>query len=519
MDQKNVPGADAAIQLSGSDLRLTDLHLIAEDTTCTVALSTEAREAVKLSRNYVEDLLDGKDQIYGVTTGFGRLAEVVIPPEQREALQTNLIRSHSAGVGKPLSRAETRAVMALRANSLSRGHSGIRLEVVERLLAYLNRGIHPEVPEGGSVGASGDLAPLAHVALTLLGEGSVEVDGQIRLTEEVLKADGIQPLRLREKEGLALINGTQVTTGVGALAFVRALNALEAAEVAGAMTLEGLKGTPDPYRAEAQAVRPHRGQAITAEKLRSLLWDSEIRESHRHGDPRIQDAYCIRCIPQVHGAAREVFGYVHRILETEINSTTDNPLILPEAEAVISAGNFHAQVVSQALDFAAIATADLAAISERRIERLLNPDLSGHPPFLSQRPGLESGLMIAQVAAVDLLAEMRVLAHPASVDSVPTSANQEDHVSMGLAAARKFRRSVECLEYVLGIEFLCAAQAVDNLAPLKPGRGVAEALKEFRRSVPPLDGDRVLSQDMEVSAALVRSGRLCPSGSSHPLGG
>jgi histidine ammonia-lyase len=454
----------------------------------------------------VEELLGGEDQIYGVTTGFGRLADVVIPPSERENLQTNLIRSHAAGVGKSLGQEEVRAIMALRANALSRGHSGCRIDVVRRLVEFLNRGIHPVVPEAGSVGASGDLAPLAHIALALIGEGEVEFLGVIRPTADVLAELGIPRLTLQEKEGLALINGTQATTGLGSLAFVRAKGALETAEVAGAMTLEGLKGTPEAFREEAQAVRPHEGQAVTASRLRALLEDSEIRESHRYGDPRVQDAYCLRCMPQVHGATRQVLGYVGGILETEANSTTDNPLILPDAEAVISAGNFHAQVVAQALDFLCIGLADLAAISERRTERLLNPDLSGHPPFLTPNPGLESGFMIAQVAAVDLLAEMRVLAHPASIDSVPTSANQEDHVSMGMAAARKLRRSVECLEYILGIELLCGAQALEDLKPLRPGRGVKAAYDIIRQEIPPLTGDRVLSKDMESVARMVRSG-------------
>jgi histidine ammonia-lyase len=344
--------------------------------------------------------------------------------------------------------------------------------------------------------------------LTLLGEGEVEQEGEVRPTKEVLGHEGLTPLRLREKEGLALINGTQATTGSGTLSFLRARTALETAEVAGAITLEGLRGTPDAFRPEAQAVRPHPGQAATAARLTTLLKGSEIRESHRHGDPRVQDAYCLRCMPQVHGAAREVLGYVRRILETEVNSTTDNPLVLPEAGAVISAGNFHAQVVAQALDFLCIALADLGAISERRTERLLNPDLSGHAPFLTREPGLQSGFMIAQVTAVDLLAEMRVLAHPVSVDSVPTSANQEDHVSMGMAAARKLRRSVECLEYILGIELLCAAQAVEDLQPLRPGAGVERAMTLIRKLIPPLTQDRMLAPDMEAAARLVKQGVL-----------
>ncbi len=497
---------DGVLVLTGSDLTLEELERASAETGLRLDLSREARDGVRRSRDFVEELLRGSDQIYGVTTGFGRLAEVVIPPDRRTDLQRNLVRSHSAGVGTPLSRQEVRAVMILRANALARGHSGCRLEVVERLLDLLNRGIHPVVPEAGSVGASGDLAPLAHIALALLGEGEVERDGRLCSAAEALKGAGLAPLELREKEGLALINGTQATTGLGALSFLRARRALETAEVAGAMSLEGVKGTPDAFRPEAQEVRPHRGQGTSAARLRTLLRESEIRESHRYGDPRVQDAYSIRCMPQVHGAAREVLGYVGGVLQTEANSTTDNPLVLPDAEIVVSAGNFHAQVVAQALDFLAMAVADLAAISERRIERLLNPDLSGHPPFLTRDPGIQSGFMIAQVTAVDLLGEMRVLAHPASVDSVTTSANQEDHISMGMAAARKLRRSVECLEYVLGIELMCGGQALEDLKPLKPGLGVEEALGALRERIPPLTRDRVLAPDMEEAARMVREG-------------
>ncbi len=502
-------GGKETLLLTGSDLTLEDVGTVARcaGKTC-VGLAPEALEAMGRSRAFVEELLQGNEQIYGVTTGFGRLAEVVIPPEEREALQRNLIRSHSAGVGKALSREETRTVMLLRANALARGHSGIRPGVVERILEYLNRGIHPMVPEAGSVGASGDLAPLAHIALTLIGEGEAEFEGQVLPTARILESQGLDPVSLKEKEGLALINGTQATTGLGILSFLRASGALETAEVAGAMTLEGLKGTPEAFRAEAQAVRPHPGQGESARRLRALLADSEIRESHRFNDPRVQDSYSLRCIPQVHGAAREALTYAGRILTTEANATTDNPLVLPEHRLVVSAGNFHAQVVAQALDLLAIALADLASISERRIERLLNPDLSGLNPFLTPHPGLESGFMIAQVTATDLLAEMRVLAHPASVDSVTTSANQEDHISMGMAATRKLRRSVECLEYILAIEILCGAQALEYLRPLTAGRGVEEARARVREEIPPLDGDRVLSGDIEKVAAMVREGRF-----------
>jgi histidine ammonia-lyase len=385
--------------------------------------------------------------------------------------------------------------------------------LVERLLALLNAGIHPRVPEFGSVGASGDLAPLAHVALALLGEGPAEQGGVESPVGGLMAGAGIEVLALGSKEGLALINGTQATTGIGVLSLLAAERALEAAEVAGAMSLDALLGTPEPFREEIQNARPHPGQKRSAARLRGLLAGSEIRESHREGDPRMQDAYSLRCMPQVHGAAREALGYVRRILETEANSATDNPLVFPEAGVVVSGGNFHAQIVSQALDLLVIAVADLAAISERRVERLLNPDLSmGLPAFLASRPGLESGFMIAQVTAVDLLAEMRILSHPASVDSVTTSANQEDHVSMGLAAARKASRAVDCLERVLAIELMCAAQGIDYRRPLRSSGAVEEAHARIRLDVSKLDGDRMLGPDLETLTELIRSGELAALG-------
>lgn len=487
---------------------------VARDRSASVRLSGTARERVERARAYVEALLEAGERIYGVTTGFGRLAEEVISPGQRTALQRNLVRSHAAGVGASLEASQVRALLLLRANALARGHSGCRVEVVDRLLEFLNRGIHPVVPEAGSVGASGDLAPLAHVALALIGEGRAEVDGQIRPVDEVLEGAGLEPLELRAKEGLALINGTQATTGLGILALLGAEVAMETAEVAGAMSLEGLKGTPEAFHPEVHRLRPHPGQETSAARLRTLLTDSEIRESHRHGDPRIQDAYSIRCMPQVHGAAREALGYVRSVLEREANSVTDNPIILPDAEdsegsgtgSVVSAGNFHAQIVSQALDFLVIGLADLAAISERRTERLLNPDLSGLPAFLTPEPGIRSGLMIAQVTAADLLAELRVLAHPVSVDSVPTSANQEDHISMGMAAARKATRAVTCVEYVLAVELVAGAQALEFLKPLRPGAGVERAYERLRERVAALDEDRPLASDLEAARELVRDG-------------
>ncbi len=496
------------VEIDGRSLTLEQVGRVARMEVDRVELARLARDGVQAGRDFVESLLERGEVIYGVSTGFGRLAEVVIPEDKRGALQRNLVRSHASGMGTPLPPPVVRAIVLLRANALARGNSGCRPKVVEALLDLLNAGIHPRVPAMGSVGASGDLAPLAHVALALIGEGEVEMGGTVMEAGRALKAAGLAPVELAEKEGLALINGTQATTGMGILTLLRAEQALETAEVAGACSLEGLRGTPEAFRPEVQEARPHPGQRISAERLREHMADSEIRESHRDDDPRVQDAYCLRCMPQVHGAARETLTHVRRILEVEANATTDNPLIFPEAGAVVSAGNFHAQVVAQALDFLCIALADVAAISERRLERLLNPDLSGLPAFLAEEPGLDSGFMIAQVAVVDILAEMRVLAHPASVDSVPTSANQEDHVSMGMAASRKAARSVELLEYVLGAELMAGAQAVEYHRPLRAATSVERAVSAIRRIVPRLVHDRPLSGDLERMKELVESGEI-----------
>ena len=499
--------------LDGRSLSLEDVRRVALGPETKVGLSKEAAARMADSRGFIERLVSSGEPVYGVTTGFGRLADVTIPPEHRTTLQHNLVRSHASGMGEPMDREVVRALILLRANALARGHSGCRVVLVERLLGLLNAGIHPRVPEFGSVGASGDLAPLAHVALALLGEGPAEKGGTEYPVADLLAEAGIEPVTLGSKEGLALINGTQATTGLGVLALLAAERAVETAEVAGAMSLDALLGTPEPFREEIQDARPHAGQARSAARLRALLAGSQIRESHRDGDPRVQDAYSLRCMPQVHGAAREALAYVRGILEIEANSATDNPLVFPEAGVVVSGGNFHAQIVSQALDLLAIVAADLASISERRVERLLNPDLSmGLPAFLTSRAGLESGFMIAQVTAVDLLAEMRILSHPASVDSVTTSANQEDHVSMGLTAARKVRRSVACLERVLATELMCAAQGIDFRRPLRSSEAIEAAHARIRLDVPKLDGDRVLGPDLDALTDLIRSGELAEFG-------
>ena len=506
------------IPVDGRSLTLEEVERVAraEPGTLRISLDEDASRRMRASHAVIERLVGSGELVYGMTTGFGRLADVVIAPGDRRALQQNLVRSHASGVGEPLPRACVRAIMLLRANALARGHSGCRVELVERLLEMLDRGIHPTVPAFGSVGASGDLAPLAHVALGLLGEGRGEAGGAERPMEELLAESGLAPARLGPKEGLALINGTQATTGLGLLALLAAERALETAEASGAMSVEALLGTPTAFRSEIQAARPHAGQAVSAARLRALIAGSEIRESHRAGDPRVQDAYSLRCVPQVHGAARSALGYVRGILEVEVNSATDNPLVFPDAErgaddpgTVLSGGNFHAQIVAQALDLMVIALVDVASMCERRIERLINPDLSlGLPAFLARRPGLESGFMAVQVVVADLLSEMRVLAHPASVDSVPTSASQEDHVSMGLAAARKARRSVSCLERILAAELACAAQGIDYRRPLRSGAGVEEAHALVRARVAALEGDRSLTADLEALTGLVRSGAV-----------
>jgi histidine ammonia-lyase len=498
------------VQIDGNTLSLADVEHVALGDGVQVGIAEEAGARIRRSRAVVEEAVRSGRVVYGVTTGFGRLAETVVPPDRLEELQLNLIRSHACGVGAPLPRDETRAITLLRANVLAKGFSGVRPDVVQRLVDLLNRGVHPVIPEQGSVGASGDLAPLSHLALVLVGEGEAEHEGDVLPGGEALRRAGLEPLRLQAKEGLALNNGTQVMTGIGALVLRRAERAVDTADVAGAMSLEGLRGTPDAFHPAIQRARPHPGQAASAERLRALLEGSEIRESHRYDDPRVQDAYALRCMPQVHGAARNALAYVAQVLETEANSATDNPLIFPDEGAggmVMSGGNFHGQPVAQVLDLLAMALTDLASISERRIERLVNPDLSGDlPAFLTRDPGVCSGFMIAQITAAALVSENKVLSHPASVDSIPTGANKEDHVSMGAHAAVKARRVLRNTEIVLAVELLCAAQALEFRRPLRPGHGVERAYQAVRERIGELSADRALAPDIEAAAALVRAG-------------
>lgn len=494
------------IEINGRSLRLEDVEAVARSGV-PVGLDREARGRVERARALVDRIVAEHRVVYGITTGFGALAEVVIPPERIRDLQVNLIRSHAAGVGDPFSVQEARAITLLRANVLALGHSGVRPVVIERLLDLLNHSITPVIPSRGSVGASGDLAPLSHLALVLMGEGEAWVDGERLGGAEALARHALEPLVLEAKEGLALNNGTQAHTAVGILALLAAERAVDTIDVAGALSLEALRGTPDAFAPQIQQVRPHPGQAHSAERLRSLLADSGIRDSHRENDPRVQDAYSLRCMPQVHGAARNGLAYVRSVLEIEANSATDNPLIFPDDDLVISGGNFHGQPVAQVLDLVAMICADLASISERRIARMIDPALSaGLPAFLVRDVGVNSGLMMVQIVAAALVNEVRLRAAPASTDSVPTDNNKEDHVSMGVAAALKAREAVHLLETVLALELLTAAQGLEFLKPLRPGKRVEQAYDLVRSVVEPLEQDRVLSGDIAAVERLVREG-------------
>lgn len=493
------------LHLDGSPLTLDDLHAVAYDHS-PVALASSARERMAASRSVIERILIEHAPVYGVNTGFGKLSDVQIPDEDLARLQLNLVRSHACGVGELLSAPEVRAMMLLRANVLAKGASGARPKVAELLIKMLNRSVHPAIPSRGSVGASGDLAPLAHLALVVIGEGFALPD---LLGADAMRAAGLDPIVLQAKEGLALLNGTQAIGAVGGLALRRARRLAELADVAGAMTLEALRDTPSAFDARIQELRPHPGQIAAATHLRELLADSEIVESHRVGDTRVQDAYAIRCMPQVHGAVRGALAHAEDVLRIETGSGTDNPLVFADEGEVISGGNFHGAPLGYALDYAAIAITDLASISERRIERLVNPDLSeGLPAFLTSDAGTSSGFMMAQVTAAALLCECRILAHPASIDNVPTSAGKEDHVSMGMTAALKFRDLVELAERVLAIEFLAAAEGLRYREPMQPGRRLIPYVQLVREIAPPVTEDRALGYDIERIASAIRDGKF-----------
>jgi len=474
-----------------------------------VQLSDTTRQLVQKSRRVVEEIVRTHQVVYGINTGFGRLADVHIPDDELKQLQLNLVRSHAVGVGDPLSIPETRAMMLLRLNVLAQGYSGARVEILEFLVEMLNHGIHPVVPSQGSVGASGDLAPLAHLALAVVGEGECWDGNERKPSLDVLTKHGLKPMTLEPKEGLALLNGTQAIGSVGCLALVRALRCVHVADVIGAMTLEALTGTPTAFDPRIHEARRHPGQIASALHLTKLLEDSEIRESHRENDTRVQDAYCLRCMPQVHGAARTALQHIREIMEAETGAATDNPLVFSDNGDVISGGNFHGAPLAYALDYAAIVLTDLLSISERRMDRLVNPDANeGLPPFLSAHPGTGSGFMMPHVTVAALLNDCKVLSHPASVDSVPTSGGKEDHVSMGMTSALKFRKIVENVERGLAIELLAAAEGLEYRRPLKAGVHVAKAHDTLRSIAEPMGRDRYIAPDIERVATAIREAKF-----------
>lgn len=498
----------SSITLDGETLTVQQVAEIAADPRITVSIGEHAVGRMNASRAVVDEWVERGAVIYGITTGFGEFANVTIGRENLETLQENLIRSHAVGAGDPIAPEVMRAMMVLRVNALVKGYSGVRVETVEMLLAMLNRNLIPAAPTQGSVGSSGDLVQLAHLVLAAMGEGRVWRDGTIVPSGPELESSGIAPLRLHAKEGLALINGTQMMAAFGCLALDAAQRLARTADVIAALSIEALKGTDRAFDDRLHAVRPHPGQRLVAANMRKLLTGSEIRESHRYNDDRVQDAYSLRCIPQIHGASRDAIDYVARVLAIEINSATDNPLIFVEGSEPIEGGNFHGQPLALALDFLAIAAAELANVSERRTERLVNGALSRLPRFLTTNGGLNSGYMIAQYTAASIVSENKVLAHPASVDSIPTSANQEDHNSMGSIAAQKALKVVRNLASVLGVEYLCAVQGMDFHAPLRGGAGTAPAHALLRRYLPHLEADRVIYDDLQIATGLIERGEL-----------
>ena len=496
------------MELNGEQISLRELAAVALGGEA-VHVSSLARPRILASRKLIEQIVARDVVVYGVNTGFGKLSDVRIPHAELRQLQLNLVRSHACGIGQPLSEAEVRAMMVLRANVLALGLSGIRYEAIELLCELLNRRVCPVVPEKGSVGASGDLAPLAHLALTLIGEGEAFFEAQRMSGAEALRRAQLTPLQLEAKEGLALLNGTQGMHAVGGLALLRAQRVACVADVAGAMSLEALKGTPAAFDLRLHDARPHPGQKAVAEHLLSLMEGSEIRQSHLKGDPRVQDAYSLRCMPQVHGAVRGALAHCEDVLLIESASATDNPLVFADSGEVISGGNFHGAPLAFVFDYVAIAIADLMNMSERRTDRLVNPDKNeGLPAFLARHPGVESGFMTAQVAAASLVNEARVLAHPASADNITTSGGKEDHVSMGMTSALKLRSIVDLAENLLAIELLAAAEGLEHRRPLKAGVGVEHAFAAVRKIAPPLTQDRSLSGDIARVADAIRWGKF-----------
>jgi len=504
-----------ALHINGNDLTLEAVREVAVDRRPAL-LAPDARDAVKRARAVVDVLVAGNKVSYAITTGVGKLSDVRIAGDQIREMQINLVRSHAVGVGDPLPPPEVRAMMLLRANSLAKGHSGVRTETIDTLCEMLNRGVTPFVPSQGSVGASGDLAPLAHLALALIGEGECLNDKGARIpTTEALRAVQIKPLALEAKEAVSLINGTQAMLAVGTLAVLAAETLVDSADVIGSLTLDALMGTVAAFDERIHTARPHPGQIKTAANLRKMIEGSEINESHRHCD-RVQDAYSLRCMPQVHGAVRDTLAHCREVMERETNSAVDNPLVFVKNPKqtdgdgdIISGGNFHGEPIAFALDFLAVALSALAGISERRLERLVNPALNeGLPPFLAAGAGLNSGFMMPQVTAAALVSENKILAHPASVDSITTSGNKEDYVSMGMTAALKLKKVLANAGNVLAIEAMAAAQGIDFRSPLKPSKRGQAAHAAIRSVCPTVDKDRVMYQDFAKLAELIATGRL-----------
>ncbi len=497
------------IIIDGNSLTFEDILSVARDNRA-VALSDFATENVNKCRAYVERLISEGRVVYGLTTGFGKFSTVTISPEHIDELQENLIMSHAMSVGKSYNIEQTRAIMLLRANVLAKGYSGIKLQTLQALIDMLNKGVHPVIPMQGSVGASGDLSPLSHLALVLIGKGKAEYQGEVIDGDKAMKKAGIKPIKLAAKEGLALNNGTQVMTGIGVLAFIEAQNLVKIADIIAAMTIDALKGTPKAFDSLVHKLRPHKGQVDSAFNIRNLLAKSKLRDSHLNCD-NVQDAYSLRCSPQVHGAVRDAMSYIRTTLEIEINSATDNPLIFPDEDKVISGGNFHGEPLAIALDTLAIAMSEIASISERRIEQMLNPALNrGLSPFLAPRPGLDSGFMIAQLTAASVVSENKVLSHPASVDSIPTSANQEDHVSMGSVSANKVLQVIENVNTVLAIELLIAMQALD-LREIPSSKSIELVKKELRKQIKYLTQDRILYMDINYLKQWLKDGDILNS--------
>ncbi len=503
-------GLDAAmIYLDKNPITIGEIVAVARHNQ-PVGFSGDARTNVDKARQLIDKWVQAERVVYGITTGFGAMCDVSVTPEDARLLQEKILVSHAAGIGAPLPVEVVRAIMAVRAHDLSMGYSGCRLETLEYLVRFLNAGVVPVIPEKGSVGASGDLAPTAHLGLVLIGRGEAFYDGNRLSGADALAAIGLEPLVLEAGEGLALINGTQVMTAIGTLVVNDAVRLSKLADIAAAMSLEVLMGSQSEFDSKIHRLRPHRGQIVTAQNMLKLLGASEIIQSHE-GCSRVQDAYTLRCSPQIHGASKDAVAHAVNVIDIEINATTTNPLVFPETGELLLGGNFHGQPVAMAADYLSIGLAELGSVSERRIERLVNPQLSGLPAFLVKNEGLNSGYMIGQYAAAALVSENKVLAHPACVDSIPTSANKEDHVSMGTIAVRQAREILSNVEHIVAIELLCAAQALDLLNAeknMQPGRGTAAAYRIVRSRVPYLEEDRELYADIENIVALIRSDEI-----------